>query len=275
LLLCAASLTILLTPLGEADARDLAQIKEAGTLVVATSPNYPPQSFMGKDGKLEGFDVDVATEIAKRIGVKVTFVTPQWDLMTAGNWGDRWDVAVASIKKKKKRAAVLKFHAVYYYEQAVAAVHKDSPFKSVKDLSGKAVGVTGATLYEDYVNKKLSLEFADNIDFSSSFNYLIDDAKVVTYEDEAVSMDDLRLGDGVRLNAMLSSKVAVQTAIANGYPFRWLDEIIFSLPQAIAVEKGNADLGAAIAKAVADMHADGTLAALSNKWHKTDLTNPG
>lgn len=263
-----------LTSPGAADARDLKQIKEAGTLVIATNPNYPPQSYVGKEGKLEGFDVDVGTEVAKRIGVNVSFETPQWDLMTAGNWGGRWDVAIASMAPTKKRSAVLDFPAVYYYEQAVAAVHKDSPFKAIEELSGKSIGVTGATLYEDYVNKKLSLEFADNIDFSSKFDYRINDAKVVTYEDEAVSMDDLKLGDGVRLNAMLSSKVAVQTAIDNGYPFRMLDYIIFALPQAVAVEKGNAELGAAVAKAIADMRSDGTMAKLSLKWHKADLTKP-
>ncbi len=46
------------------------------------------------------------------------------------------------------------------------------------------------------------------------------------------------------------------------------------MPQAIAVEKGNSDLNAAITKAVDDMRADGTLSAMSLKWHKTDLTNP-
>lgn len=271
----AASLAVFLASLGVAGARDLAQIKGAGSLVVATSPNYPPQSFMGKDGKLEGFDVDVATEIATRLGLKISFVTPQWDLMTAGKWGDRWDIAVASMAPTKKRANVLDFPAVYYYEQSAAAVHKDSPFRSVKDLSGKSVGVTGATLYEDYVNRKLNLEFADNIRFSSDFAYLIDAPKVVTYEDEGVAMDDLRLGDGVRLNAMLSSSVAIDAAIAKGYPFRRLGEVIFAVPQAIAVEKGNKDLDDAVAKAVEAMRADGTLSKLSIKWHKSDLSSPG
>ena len=270
----AATATLMLASLGVADARDLKEIKAAGTLVVATNPNYPPQSFVGKDGKLEGFDVDVGTEVAKRLGVEVSFTTPQWDLMTAGNWGGRWDVAIASMAPTKKRATVLEFPAVYYYEQAVAAVHKDSPFKSIEELSGKTIGVTGATLYEDYLNKKLSLEFADNIDFKATSEYLINDAKVVSYEDEAVSMDDLKLGDGVRLNAMLSSKVAVQTAIDNGYPFRIVDRVIFALPQAVSVEKGNTELGQAVGKAIADMRADGTLSALSVKWHKADLTNP-
>jgi polar amino acid transport system substrate-binding protein len=274
LLRCAVSLTLMMASFSIAEARNLKEIKDAGTLVIATNPNYPPQSFMGKEGKLEGFDVDVGEEVGKRIGVAVSFVTPQWDLMTAGNWGGRWDVAIASMAPTEKRAAVLDFPAVYYFEQAVAAIHKDSPFKSIKDLSGKAIGVTGGTLYEDYLNKKLSLKFADNIKFSAEFDYLIDDAKVVAYEDEAVSMDDLKLGDGVRLNAMLSSKVAVQTAIANGYPFRMLDQVIFSLPQAVAVENDNTELGDAVAKAISDMRADGTLSKLSLKWHKADLTNP-
>src|SRR2546430_3585222 len=69
----------------------LDQVKASGKLRVATDPAYPPQSSYDKaSGKWEGFDIDVATEVAKRLGVKLQFVTPSWDIITAGDLERPW-----------------------------------------------------------------------------------------------------------------------------------------------------------------------------------------
>ncbi len=76
----------------------LASIQDKGTLTVSTDPAYPPQSELNKDtGKYEGFDIDVATEIAKRLGVDIAWEAPAWDTITAGNWNGRWDASVGSM----------------------------------------------------------------------------------------------------------------------------------------------------------------------------------
>jgi len=54
----------------------LQEIKDRGTLRVSTDPAYPPQSFQSNTGEFKGFDIDVAEEIAKRMGVKVQWLTP-------------------------------------------------------------------------------------------------------------------------------------------------------------------------------------------------------
>src|SRR3546814_2413648 len=66
-------------------------------------------------------------------------VTPSWDIITAGNWGGRWDMSVGSMTPTKKRAEVLDFPAVYYYTPAAFAVHKDSEIDSLADLNGKVI----------------------------------------------------------------------------------------------------------------------------------------
>ena len=63
----------------------LGDILERGVVRVSTDPNYEPQSFLDESGEFIGFDVDVAREIATRLGVEVEFVTPDWDIITAGN----------------------------------------------------------------------------------------------------------------------------------------------------------------------------------------------
>ena len=61
-------------------------------MTFSTDPAYPPQSELNKDtGEYEGFDIDVATEIAKRLDVDVAWEAPAWDTMIAGNWNGRWD----------------------------------------------------------------------------------------------------------------------------------------------------------------------------------------
>src|SRR5690349_2113062 len=87
----------------------LDKVMKAGKLVVSTDPNYAPQSFLKPDGTFEGFDIDVANEIGKRLGVKVEFATPSWDVITAGSWAGRWDISVGSMTITTAREEVLAF----------------------------------------------------------------------------------------------------------------------------------------------------------------------
>ena len=77
-------------------------------------------------GEMIGFDIDVAKEIADRMGVEVCFVTPDWDILTAGNWADRWDLSVGSMTVTKTRKEVLDFATPYYYAPAQFAAAADS-----------------------------------------------------------------------------------------------------------------------------------------------------
>ena len=121
-------------PVGAASAAPIAgglldKVLKAGKLVVSTDPNYAPQSFLKPDGTYEGFDIDVANEIGKRLGVKVEFVTPGWDAITAGSWAGRWDISVGSMTITVPRQQVLDFSPPYYYTpaQMTATRHRGSP----------------------------------------------------------------------------------------------------------------------------------------------------
>jgi len=69
-------------------------IIEQNKLIIATDANWAPFSYIDDDGVMQGFDVEVGREIAKRMGVEAQFITPDWDVITAGNWNARWDVSV-------------------------------------------------------------------------------------------------------------------------------------------------------------------------------------
>ena len=99
----------------------LAEVCEAGVIVVSTDPAYPPQSFLNDEGEYEGFDIDVAMEIAQRLGVEVEFTDPTFDAVVAGTWSDRWDMSVGSITVTEERTEVLDFTQPYYFTPAQMA----------------------------------------------------------------------------------------------------------------------------------------------------------
>ena len=92
-------------------------------LTVSTDPAYPPQSSLDEQtGEYVGFDIDVATEIAERLGVDVAWEAPAWDVITAGGWNGRWDTTVGSMTPTNDRQEVLYFTEPYNYMPAVVVV---------------------------------------------------------------------------------------------------------------------------------------------------------
>ncbi len=246
----------------------LDRIKERGVLRVATDPAYPPQSVQKPDGSFEGFDIDVALEIGRRLGVAVEFVTPAWEIITAGKWGDRWDLSVGSMTPTKERARVLDFPAIYYYTPASFVTHEGCDFAEVADLNDKVIGTCGGCTYEFYLRKNLTID-AEGV---PPFEYLVTPAEIRTYETDTNVFDDLRLGCGVRLDAGMSALPTIMEAIKAGYPLKVVGEPAFFEPLAVAIDKGDPEFAAELARIVAEMHEDGTLTRLSLKWYGVDLT---
>jgi ABC-type amino acid transport substrate-binding protein len=135
----------------------LAKIKAAGEIKVSTDPNYAPQSFLKPDGTFEGFDIDVANEIGKRLGVKVKFETPNFDLVVAGGWQGRWDISVGSVTVTKPRLDVLDFTEPYYFTPAQMAASTKSGITTLEGLAGKAVCVGSSTTYQQWLEGSLEL----------------------------------------------------------------------------------------------------------------------
>jgi polar amino acid transport system substrate-binding protein len=247
----------------------LDRVMKTKTLTMSSDPEYPPQSFLNDANEMDGFDVDVGKEIAKRMGVELKIVTPSWDIITAGSWGGRWDMSVGSMTPTKKRAEVLSFPAVYYYTPAAFAVHKDSKVSSLADLNGKVIGTCGGCTYDAYLLKDLVID-AEGV---PPYDYEVTAGEIKTYETDTNAFDDLRLGDGTRLDAAFSALPTIQEAIKSGYPLKIVGKPAFYEPLSVATDKGDAAFDAKIAEVVAAMRSDGTLTKLSEKWFGADLTS--
>ncbi|MGI8434226.1 MAG: transporter substrate-binding domain-containing protein [Nocardioidaceae bacterium] len=251
----------------------LASICDKGTLTVSTDPKYPPQSSLDEQtGKYVGFDIDVATEIAHRLGVGVDWQTPQWETITSGSWSGRWDLSVGSMTPTNDRQQVLDFSQPYYYTPAVVVVNKANTSVSdvTTDLDGAKIGVCSGCTYEQFLNKSLEIK-------GFTFDFSIDDADVVGYNTDTTALDDLALGDGTRLDAVMTSLTTAQGYVDAGKPVKIVGDPVFYEPLAAAVDKGASEdptsFADAVDKIVGEMHADGTLTAMSKKWYGgTDLT---
>jgi polar amino acid transport system substrate-binding protein len=250
----------------------LSRICEEGMIRVSTDPAYPPQSSLNEEtGEYEGFDIDVATEIASRLGVEVQWETPAWELITAGGWNDRWDMSVGSMTVTTERAEVLDFSPAYYFTPASVAVHVDNTTitDTTTDLDGRTIGVCGGCTYDLFLQKTLDIP-------GYTFDFFIDDANIVTYDTDSTAIQDLALGDGARLDAAISATPTLQGAIDRDRPIKLVGDPIFYEPLAAAFDKSSsldqASLVAAVSGIVEEMHTDGTLTALSMEWYGEDLT---
>ena len=248
----------------------LQQVKDSGVLRVSTDPAYPPQSFQTQSGEFKGFDIDVAEEIARRMGVKVEWQTPSWDVITAGNWNGRWDLSVGSMTPTPDRRKVLHFSPAYYYVPAAAAVHESNTdiTDPKTDLDGKTIGVCAACTYEAYLEGALNIP--------GEYEYVVDDPEIRTYDTDSSAIQDLALGDGVRLDAAMSSLYTLKEAQKSGTPIKVVGDPLFYEPLAAAIDKqAQADpqpLVDEVSKIIKEMHGDGTLTKLSKKWYGIDLT---
>lgn len=248
----------------------LDKIMKAGKIEVSTDPNYKPQSFLKPDGTFEGFDIDVANEIGKRLGVKVEFQTPSWDAITAGSWAGRWDISVGSMTITTKRQEVLDFSPAYYFTPAQMTATTASGITSLDGLANKTVCVGTATTYQDWLQGALTSVSLGPVATPPA------GVKVQTLDTDQNCAQAIAAG---RKDAegFLSSSTTVDAAIADGTPIVKVGNPVFVEQLAVSVDKSgpaDTDFMTALNKIIGDMHADGTLTAFSMKWFNADLTKP-
>jgi polar amino acid transport system substrate-binding protein len=249
------------------EAHDRGSARDA--LKVATNSSWLPQSYLDDNNHLVGFDIDVAREIARRLGKKASFETPEWNVMTGGHWHGRWDIAVGSVTPTQARSRVIDFAGIYYFSPYVFAVNTSSTAARFEDLNNKKIGVETGTTSEDYIRRRLRIDAPG----APAVKYTVTPREVRTYADSMLPFDDLRLGDGVRLDAVLAPEQTVLRAIKNGYPIKILPGgYAFREPLTVVTDKGNPRWTATIARVIAAMKADGTLRALTTKWYGKDYS---
>ncbi|WP_206530200.1 transporter substrate-binding domain-containing protein [Nordella sp. HKS 07] len=239
-------------------------------MIETTDRAYPPFSYIDDKGEVIGFDIDVAKEFAKRLGVDMKTETPSWEIITAGNWKGRWDICICSMTPTKERAEVLDFVVQYYSAPAVVVVNTDNnEIKGAADLSGKKVGAQSGTTYEKYIMKDLVID----IPGAEAVTYPFNELTPVPYDSEDTAFQDLALGTGKRLDAIVSNYLTAMERVKNAPDkFKIVGDPVFGEPIWVSVDKGDPEWQAKIKEIFKQMSDDGTLKQISEKWVGRDIT---
>jgi len=250
----------------------LGKVEAAKKIVMSTDPQYPPQSSLKEDGTYEGFDIDVGTEIAKRLGVAIEFTTPTWDTITAGSWGGRWDFSVGSMTITTPREKILAFTKPYYYTPAQMAASTASGITTLEGLAGKTICAGAATTYYDWLTGALDLGSYTPAEKAP------EGSKATTLDTDRLCAETWKAGR-TDFEGWLSSLTTVDAAIADGLPLVKVGDPVYSEPLAVAFDKSGPNpttMVEKVNKILDEMRADGTLKAFSEKWFGADLTfDPG
>lgn len=265
----------------------LADIQARGVLRISTDPAYPPQSELVADAQrpadtkctgeertaseLTGFDIDTAAAIAAALGVEPCFVTPDWTLITGGSWAGRWDLSVGSMTITPERMTKLYFAQPYYTTPAAFFVHEaNMTFTAPADLSGRKVGACAGCTYESYLDGSLAIP-------GETIEFVVTGVEFTGYDTDTSALQDLALGDGVRLDGVLTALPTGAGFIADGNPLKQLGEPVYFEYLAPAIDKASpldtASFRAAVDAAVQALHADGTLKQLAEQYYGVDLAS--
>lgn len=257
----------------DAEALDhLGRIQDRGLIVMSTDPLYPPQSFLDDEGAIVGFDIDVGTEIATRLGVEFVPTPQPWAVVASGRWSNRFDFSVGSMTITVPRIENIDFTQPYYFNPAWISAHSVLGATSSADLNGLSICVGEATTYFEWLNGTLDMgELTEQ--FIPEGSVPPEGANVVTRTTDRECANEWGAGRA-DFQGWVTSKDTTEAAVEEGLPVTVIGPVFFE-PLAVAFDKSvedNDSLVAAVDQILADMHADGTLSELSLKWFEEDLT---
>ena len=226
------------------------------TFTVGFDQDFPPMGFVGDDGEFTGFDLDLAAEVAKRLGKEIKYQPIAWDAkdmeLTSGNIDCIWNGF--STKNREDKYTWTK---PYMKNDQVFVVRSDSDINSFEDLAGKTVEVQ--------IDSSAEAVLKENTELSGTFT------KLQTVADFNTGFMDLEMG-GVDALAMNSVVANYQITKRDTEGFKVLYKPLSSEEYAVGFKLGNTILRDEVQKALEEMKADGTLKSISEKWFGKDVT---
>jgi L-cystine transport system substrate-binding protein len=230
----------------------LRQIKANKVIRIGTEGTYSPFTFHDASGKLTGFDVDIATEVARRLGVKAEFVETKWDGMFAGLDAKRFDVVVNEVTIRADRILKYDFSAPYIVSKAVLIVNQDNTdIKKFSNLKGKKAGQT-LTSNLATLARENGAEIVQIDGFNQSLDLLTSKRIDATINDSLSFLDFKKQRPDAPIKVVDAQKTKDKAGI------------LFN--------KGNKELVAAVNLELNSMKNDGTYLKISKKWFNEDVS---
>jgi polar amino acid transport system substrate-binding protein len=236
-----------------------ARVQEKGKLVLGFDEAFPPMGFKDDAGNHVGFDIDVATEVCKRLDIQLQLQPINWDSkeqeLNSGNIDCIWN----GFTIKDEYEGVILFTKPYMANQQVLVVQDDSGYNTLSDLAGKKLGLQAGS--------SAANALASDAQFKDSM------AQVIELEDNMTALLDLEKGG---VDAVLLDEIVARYYITtSGKPFRVLDESLAAEEYGVGFRIDDVELKDKIESTMVEMHEDGTLAKISEKWFLSDITTIG
>lgn len=224
----------------------LAAIEEEGVLRIGTEGTYPPFTFHDESGELTGFDVEIAREVAERLGVEAEFLETQWDAMFAGLDAGRFDMIANQVGIREDRLEQYDFSDPYITSAAVLVTRADdTEITAFEDLEGRTTAQSLTSNFAD-IATSYGAEIEGVEGFSQSAELLVSGRVDALVNDRIAVLDYLNQ----RPDADIQIAAVHEDASQSGLMFR----------------EENEELVEAVNEALAAMIEDGTYDEISENW---------
>lgn len=241
---------------GTKEDTSLADIKAAGELKLGLDTSFPPMGFKDDDNNIVGFDLDLAKEVCKRMGVTLKIVPVDWKAKDQELKTKNVDCLWNGFTKSKDREEKYTLSSTYMNNKQVVVVLKESPVQTLEDLKGKSVIIqNGSTA---------SIAIDENVEFKDSLK------EIIKVDDNVQALMDLKTSgsDAVVLDEVVARYYTEKDADT----YRVLDTALANEEYVIGFRKGETSLCKEVETYLSEMKQDGTLKQISEKWFGKDIT---
>jgi polar amino acid transport system substrate-binding protein len=244
---------------GSGPDNSLAKIMDGNKLVMGLDDSFPPMGFRNEMDEIVGYDVDLAKEAARRLGVELVLQPIDWAAkeqeLNTGQIDCIWNGFTITDERKRN----LLFTPPYLRNAQVIVVKENSPVQTLSDLADKTVGTQAGSA---------SIEAMDN---APQFKASLKD--IVTYKDFQIALMDLDVGG---IDAVVIDLVVANDNInRSGKPFRILAENLGEEEFGIGFRKNDKALADKVWEVLLDMAGDGTVADIAAQWLGADISTIG
>src|SRR5574344_3146096 len=262
LIACAAAVVLAFTGCsknnGKAAGADtsLADLQKKGTLILGLDDSFPPLGFRDENNNIVGYDIDLAAEVAKRLGVTLQCQPIDWSAKQQELNTGKIDCIWNGFTMTPERSEAMAFTKAYLDNAQVVVVRADSGITSLADMKGKTIGVQSGSSAQDAIEA--------TPDFKNSLK------EIVEFKENITALNDLEIKhvDGVVMDQVVANYSITQT----GKPYAILPEGLATEQYGVAFKKESVALRDKVQATLEEMQADGTVTAISNKWFGTDLS---
>jgi polar amino acid transport system substrate-binding protein len=253
------SASVLLFAGGSQDASgqddSLKYIKDKGVFTLGLDDSFPPMGFRGDDGEITGFDVDLAKEVCKRMGVELKLQPIDWDAKILDLNSKDIDVIWNGLTITDERKQKISFSKPYIANRQIVIVQAASGIDTKADLAGKTIGLQMGSSADDAVNSD-----------EATVKTL---KEVVKYQDNVQALMDLETG---RIDAVVVDEIMGRYYISKKEGVYDVATEDFAAEEyGIGFRKGELAFVAEVDRILNEMVEDGTAAAISEKWFAEDI----